>query len=198
MTWNVLLSWMLAMRGRLLFVAIAGFAAGIDLVTKWAIFARLGMPGELPGIVLIPRILILETNLNEGALFGMGQGMGMFFAGVSCVAIAGILYVVSQPANRGDHWLILALALITGGIIGNLYDRLGLPGLKWHAPLGRFGTPVLAVRDWIHFRLEGIIDWPIFNLADSWLVIGAGLLLLLSLRPPAAERPAGTDSPSGT
>jgi lipoprotein signal peptidase len=58
--------------------------------------------------------------------------------------------------------------------------------------------PVLAVRDWIHFQLEGIIDWPIFNLADSWLVIGAGLLLLLSLRPPVAERPARTDPPTAT
>ena len=198
MTWNVVLSRMLAMRGRLLFVAIAGCAAAIDLVTKWAIFQRLGMPGERPGIVLVPKILALETNLNEGALFGMGQGMGMFFAAISCVAIAGILYVVSQPANRDDHWVILSLALITGGIIGNLYDRLGLPGLKWHAPLSRVGTPVLAVRDWIHFQLEGIIDWPIFNLADSWLVIGAGLLLLLSLRPPVADQPARTDAPSAT
>ncbi len=39
-------------------------------------------------------------------------------------------------------------------------------------------------RDWIHFRLEGVIDWPIFNLADTWLVIGAAILLLISLRPP--------------
>ncbi|MFM8709370.1 MAG: signal peptidase II, partial [Planctomycetia bacterium] len=107
---------------------------------------------------------------------------------VSLAAIAGILWMVSRPATRGDRWLLLALALITGGIIGNLYDRLGLPGLLWHAPPERRGEPVLAVRDWIHFKLDGIIDWPIFNLADSWLVIGAGLMLLLSLRsPPAAE-----------
>jgi signal peptidase II len=94
--------------------------------------------------------------------------------------------MVSRPATRSDRWLLVSLALITGGIIGNLYDRLGLPGLTWHAPLGRQGEAVLAVRDWIHFKLDGIIDWPIFNLADSWLVIGAGLMLLLSLRPPQA------------
>lgn len=181
------------LRGWPLFAGIAALAAAIDLGTKWAIFRRLGMPGERPGILLVPRMLALETNLNEGALFGMGQGMGMLFAAVSCLAIVGILYVVSQPANREDRWLLVALALITGGIIGNLYDRLGLPALKWHAPAGRVGMPVLAVRDWIHFTLEGIIDWPIFNLADSWLVIGAGLLLLLSLRPPAAEPAARTD-----
>jgi signal peptidase II len=180
-------------RGWPLFTAIAIVSAAIDLVTKWALFRRLGMPGERPGIVLVPRMLTLETNLNEGALFGMGQGMGLLFAGISCVAIGGILYAVSRRPTREDRWLLVALALITGGIIGNLYDRLGLPGLTWHAPIGRAGTPVLAVRDWIHFSLEGIIDWPIFNLADTWLVIGAGLLLLLSLRAPPADPQAATE-----
>jgi signal peptidase II len=180
-------------RGWPLFTAIAIVSAVIDLVTKWALFRRLGMPGERPGIVLVPRMLTLETNLNEGALFGMGQGMGLLFAGISCVAIGGILYAVSRRPTREDRWLLVALALITGGIIGNLYDRLGLPGLTWHAPIGRAGTPVLAVRDWIHFSLEGIIDWPIFNLADTWLVIGAGLLLLLSLRAPPADPQAATE-----
>jgi len=173
-----------ATRGWIFFIAIAAASAAVDLVTKWGIFRRLGMPGERPGIVIVPDVLVLETNLNEGALFGLGQGMGVFFAAVSLVAIGGILAAMARPSTRAEPWLVVALALITGGIIGNLYDRLGLPGLAWHAPLARRGAAVLAVRDWIHFKLDGIIDWPIFNLADSWLVIGAGLLLL-SLRSPA-------------
>jgi len=171
-------------RGWFTFFAIAALAAIGDLASKWAIFARLGMPGESRGIVLVPGMLSLETNLNEGALFGMGQGLGAVFAAVSLCAIVGIVMLVARPATRSDRWLLLALALITGGIIGNLYDRLGLPGLQWHAPLERKGEAVLAVRDWIHFKLDGIIDWPIFNLADSWLVIGAALMLLISLRSP--------------
>ena len=175
-------------RGWFTFVATAALSAAVDLATKSAIFAQLGMPGERPAIVLVPGMLSLETNLNEGALFGMGQGLGVVFAAVSLCAIGGILWMVSRPATRADRWLLLALALITGGIIGNFYDRVGLPGLTWHAPLDRRGETVLAVRDWIHFKLEGVIDWPIFNLADSWLVIGAGLMLLLSLRPlPATD-----------
>lgn len=169
-----------------MFIGIAALAAVVDLTTKEVIFGRLGMPGERPGITLIPGMLSLETNLNEGALFGMGQGLGILFAAVSLAAICGILWMVSRPATLADRWLLVALALITGGIVGNLYDRVGLPGLVWHAPIERKGEAVLAVRDWIHFRLEGIIDWPIFNLADSWLVIGAGLMLLLSLRPQPA------------
>ena len=180
----------LSLRGWIVFGVLATVAALADLVSKAVLFGRLGMPGERPGIVILPGMLTLETNLNEGALFGMGQGMGKFFAAVSVVAIIGILGIVSRPAARSDLRLLVALGLITGGILGNLYDRLGLPGLTWHAPLERLGTPVLAVRDWIHFKLDGIIDWPIFNLADSWLVIGAGLLLLVSLYAgPEGEAP---------
>ena len=172
------------------FLGLAIVTAAIDLFTKWALFARLGMPGERPPIVLVPDILTFETNLNEGALFGMGQGMGAVFATVSCLAVAGILWLVSRGETRADRLLLTALALVTGGIIGNLWDRLGLPGLLWHAPFERVGQPVLAVRDWIHFKLDGVIDWPIFNLADTWLVIGAGLLLLATWRatPPDAGR----------
>ena len=83
--------------------------------------------------------------------------------------------------------------------MGNLYDRLGLSGLEWpgdalHEP----GTPVYAVRDWIHFKLDGLVDWPIFNLADSLLVCGACLLVWHAVRadhmgPPPAP-PADPDA----
>ncbi len=178
--------------GWALFLGLAAVTALVDLATKRMLFDRLGMPGENPPIPLIPGIFSFETNLNEGALFGMGQGMGMAFAAISCVAIVGILAMVSRRDTRADGWLLAALGLITGGIIGNLWDRLGIPGLRWHFPPERVGQPVLAVRDWIHFQLDGVIDWPIFNLADTWLVIGAGLLLLASWRagPPRADSAA--------
>ena len=162
---------------------LAAVAAGIDLITKSIAFARLGMPGTGLRHDLIPGVLMLETNLNEGALFGMGQGLGLAFAGVSLLAIGGIVAMMARQSTRDDPLLVTALGLIVGGILGNLYDRLGLPGLTWHAPADRLGEPVRAVRDWIHFVLPGVIDWPIFNLADTWLVIGAGLILLVSLRP---------------
>jgi len=182
-------------KGWPLFASVAVVTAAIDLASKEAIFRGLGMPGMAAPIVLVPRVLMLETNLNEGALFGMGQGMGAFFAAISVAAIVGIVVLVSRPSTRRDPWLLAALGLIVGGIVGNLYDRLGLPGLRWHAPLTREGQPVLAVRDWIHVALPGVIDWPIFNLADSWLVIGAGMLLVSSFLavPPAA---IGTETES--
>jgi signal peptidase II len=168
------------------FAAVVVLAVGADVGSKEAIFARLGMPGTSPAIVLVPRLLTLETNLNEGALFGMGQGMGGVFAAVSIAALGGIVAMVARADTRQSLWLVVSLALICGGIIGNLYDRLGLPGLRWHLPPERTGQPVYAVRDWIHFTLPGVIDWPIFNLADSFLVIGAGMLLVATLTTPSA------------
>lgn len=178
-----------------LFFAVTAGAAGLDLVTKSAVFARLGMPGVGPRVVLLPDVFILETNLNEGALFGLGQGLSWLFAAVSLAALSGIVAMVARPATRQSRWLVWALSLICGGILGNLYDRLGLPGLSWHGPPERVGQPVHAVRDWIHVMVPGVIDWPIFNLADSWLVIGAGMLLTSSLQQPSAsaDQPPGPD-----
>lgn len=185
-----------AIRSWIVFLALAAVAAGVDLATKSMAFARLGMPGMGPRHELIPGVLMLETNLNEGALFGMGQGLGLAFAGVSVLAIAGIVAMMARQTTRDDLILVTALGLIVGGIVGNLYDRLGLPGLAWHAPAERIGEPVRAVRDWIHCVLPGVIDWPIFNLADTWLVIGAGLILLVSLRPTPAASTAASEAPS--
>ena len=183
--------------GWLLFAAVALAAVASDLVSKAWIFARLGMPGTAPPIEIVPQILRLQTNLNEGALFGMGQGLGTLFAGVSVLALAGILAMLIRETTRADLRLVVALGLISGGIVGNLYDRLGLPGLAWHAPADRLGQPVRAVRDWNHFELPGIIDWPIFNLADSWLVIGAGLMVLATFWAGPEQPAAVATAPKG-
>ena len=182
--------------GWLLFVGIAAVAASADLISKHLVFARLGMPRQQAAIEIVPGILSLETNLNEGALFGLGQGMGVLFAAISVLAILGILAMVARPGTRANLSLLAALGLITGGIVGNLFDRLGLPGMVWHEPASRAGSPVVAVRDWIHFQLPGWIDWPVFNLADSWLVIGAALLLWISLwTSQDTPDPASADDP---
>jgi signal peptidase II len=166
-------------RGRyLLFGALAVAGCAADLTTKSWIFARLGMPGGNQEIWLVEGVFGFTTNLNEGALFGFGHGRGILFCMLSIVAILGIAYWLFVAGAARDGWLTVALGMVTGGILGNLYDRLGLPGLRWPAnSIHEAGMPVYAVRDWIHFKIDGIVDWPIFNIADSLLVCGALLLI---------------------
>jgi signal peptidase II len=119
--------------------------------------------------------------------------MTLVFAALSVVAAAGILYWLFVLGAARDWFLTIALATIMAGIFGNLYDRVGLPGLEWTYPPERIGEPVYAVRDWLHFRIDGddgrvIFDWPVFNIADCFLVSGSILLVLYGLKNPAATQ----------
>lgn len=116
------------------FTTLVTLTTAADLITKALAFKNLGMPGTSPGWTVVNNMLWYRTSLNEGALFGLGQGMGWFFISVSVAALIGILITVSWLRIRNDAVLLVALACITGGILGNLYDRLGIPSLRWHAP----------------------------------------------------------------
>jgi len=104
-------------------------------------------------------------HVNQGALFGRGHtilGMNgnIIFAVVSVGAALAIVYWSRRPHSRHDRFLSLSLGLILAGTLGNLYDRIVFHG----------------VRDFLYWYY--LIDWPIFNVADCCLVIGASLLLL--------------------
>lgn len=157
------------------FLIVAGGVAA-DLATKRFMFDWLGMPGvRREPFWIWDKVFGFETSLNEGALFGMGQGMAWFFSILSvaaAVAIACYLFV----AGAARQWILtIALSGIMAGILGNLYDRVGLPGLQWHVANGMH-KPIYAVRDWIAVKF-GTWPWPNFNVADSLLVCGALLLV---------------------
>jgi signal peptidase II len=174
----------------------AGFGCAIDLLTKRWIFAKLGSHYIQQGEPRAPIWLAegwfgFETSLNEGALFGIGQGRVMEFAVLSVVAALAIFWWLFWARAAHDRLLTVALGCVTGGIFGNLYDRLGLPGLTWAAgvPGHSAGDRIYAVRDWLHFKIDAIqFDWPIFNLADCLLVCGAGLLVLHAFRCPPPQQ----------
>jgi signal peptidase II len=172
-----------------IFLLIAVGGCAVDLRTKSWMFSRLGMPGG-PTWWVWQDVLGFQTSLNEGALFGMGQGMAAVFAVLSLAAAAGIVYWLFCAGAARDGFLTVALSSIAAGILGNLYDRLGLPGLEWPAghPLRSANASVHAVRDWILVMI-GKYPWPTFNIADSLLVCGALLLMWHSLRPRLKEQP---------
>lgn len=160
-------------RGRIiLFAVIAVCGTVADLLSKQWIFGKLWPPDGRKLWVWEP-FVALELSLNEGALFGMGQGFFWLFALLSIVAALGILYWLFYRGEARDLWLCVALALVMGGILGNLYDRMGLHGLVRPGGIER----IHAVRDWILLTYHGH-NWPNFNIADSLLVCGAGMLLI--------------------
>lgn len=176
----------------LLYAAVALTGAAIDLATKSWIFNWLGFPDRNKAeYFLCDHVFSLTTSLNEGALFGVGQGHSLGFAVLSLLAVVFIAYWLFFSGAAHDWFLTLTMGLISAGILGNLYDRLGLPQMAWPGN----GERICAVRDWLHFKIEHVIDWPVFNLADSFLVCGAILLFCYiwktgSPKPAAAEKEA--------
>jgi signal peptidase II len=176
-------------------LAIAGCA--VDLATKEAMFGWLGLSHHFAleknqqaiarwrGDPALDHLwwlwqdrLGIQTSLNTGALFGMGAGRWWLFAGLSVLALIGIFTWLFVFKAARDRWLTVALGLVTGGILGNLYDRLGL----WDST-GLRDDYHHAVRDWILFAWPEIgwdlfNPWPNFNIADSLLVTGAIMLVL--------------------
>lgn len=165
----------------LLFAGLAAAGAGLDLWTKELVFRNYYDPGSdhQSPVWLIDGVLGFQTSFNPGALFGMGPGYSSVFAAVAVVFFLLIAGWVLFADGWRDLFLTATLGLISGGILGNLHDRLGL-GMQGGFP----ESARYSVRDWILFRLEGVPmfdPWPNFNLADSCLVVGAGLILIQAI-----------------
>jgi lipoprotein signal peptidase len=120
-------------------------------------------------------------RVNHGALFGLAQKKGWLangvFAGVSILAALAITYWSTLRSTVQDRLLCAALGLILAGTLGNLYDRIVFGG----------------VRDFIHWHYYSW-EWPVFNIADCCLVVGAGLLLLHAFfaKPATVPQPEET------
>lgn len=157
--------------------------AGLDLYTKSYVFSRYfdpllarSRPPDVADHWWVDQIFGIQTSTNPGALFGFGKGYSTLFAAFSIVALVGIFVWLFPLRAARDRWLAFATGLISGGIIGNFYDRVGWGYVSTNPIEMKY-----SVRDWIYFRLEGVRffdPWPNFNIADSVLVTGAIMLFL--------------------
>ncbi len=166
-------------------ISIAG--CSVDLATKSWIFNRPGMSQRHVHWVW-EGFLAFRTDVNTGMLFGMGKGLTPVFAALSVVAAVGILAWLFYARAAHDRLLTVALGCVMAGVLGNLWDRLGLHGLRYVS-----GKPVRAVRDWIVVMI-GKYEWPAFNIADSLLVCGAVLLVWHAL---GTKSKGGAGKPEG-
>jgi signal peptidase II len=175
------------------FAAIAVSGAAADLWTKSWIFGWLGLPGMNPPYWIIEPYFGLETAVNPGAVFGMGAGLGLVFAALSIAASIGIAFWLTRFGALYSWWLVVSLGMVQGGIIGNLYDRMGL----WNPPK-EMPTWSSGVRDWIRLSY-GEHVWPNFNIADSLLVCGAIMLAAHSFfHAPNKDEPPTNESANET
>jgi signal peptidase II len=179
----------------LVFILIACLGCAIDLMTKKWVFDWLGQPDPNGHTHWFwTNVVGFQTSLNEGALFGLGQGMVPVFALLSVVAALGIFIWLFYAGAARDWLLTIALGCITAGIFGNLYDRLGFHQLRWTFDYGvhSAGDRVYAVRDYVLVKF-GSWSWPNFNVADSLLVCGAVLLFWQAFH---TNRKAASASPA--
>ena len=136
---------------------------GLDQLTKQIALEYL----DDEPIDVIEGALTLRLNYNAGGAFGILQGVpGFFLIATVVVAVAIVLWArkIEQPS-----WGV-CLGMVLGGGLGNIFDRL-------------FRSTGGRVVDFIDLHV-----WPIFNVADSFIVIGVGALLVLSARAERAER----------
>jgi signal peptidase II len=143
-------------------VAIAAFVLAADAITKAIVVAHLR---EDQPVHLIGNVLMLWLTRNPGAAFSVGTGETVVF---TVIAFAVIVYIARTARRLYSLGWAIALGLLLGGAMGNLADRI------FRAP-GLFRGDVV---DWIAVTRY----YPIFNLADSAIVCGGILTVLLALR----------------
>jgi signal peptidase II len=149
-----------------LLVAIAIVVVAVDQVTKWLVVHNLG--GDTT-VSLFGGAVTLEYARNTGAAFSLFRADGIPLAIIAIGVSAGIL-VYYRRASGAPVLVRVALGLILGGAIGNLVDRI------------RLGYVVDFVD--LHW-------WPVFNIADSCIVIGVVLLILQSALGAGDEATGG-------
>ena len=139
---------------------LAVLIIAVDQLTKWWIVTYLNLGDR---ITIIDNLLYITSHRNRGAAWGILQGQMWFFYVITSIVVI-ILVVYIKKLNPQQRFFGTALGLMLGGAIGNFIDRI-------------FRKEVVDFIDVLIFTY----DFPIFNVADSALVIGVGIILLLTL-----------------
>ena len=145
-------------------LVLAVLVALLDQASKWWVLQQF-RPGEV--LPVLPFFNLVLT-FNEGAAFSFLSDAGgwqrWFFIGLTLAVSVGLVVWIKRLRPE-DKWMAGALAMVLGGALGNLVDRI------------RFGR----VTDFLDFHWHGW-HWPAFNLADSAITIGVVVLILFSWR----------------
>ncbi len=166
-----------------LFWSVALIVLALDQLSKLAVLAWVPLTETVDDkLEIIPGFFNLVHVYNHGAAFSLFSGYGWALVLLALVALFAIFYWrrALELEKPGVQW---AFGLLTGGILGNVIDRL----IHGH------------VVDFLDVILPFYGRWPAFNVADCGICVGVGLYLIYSFRHPqnaegkkAAEEPAGS------
>jgi signal peptidase II len=140
----------------------------VDQATKALV--RASLPIQQP-VWLIGRLLSLNHVQNAGAAFSIFQGQRFVFIGITVLVLAAVGWAWYRFRPR-NLWVVVALGLVVGGAIGNLIDR----------------SVAGTVTDFIDAQV-----WPVFNVADSAVFIGEGILIVWLLFFASREKTGDRD-----
>lgn len=141
----------------IVFFALAIVGQNADLVTKHAAFSRIR---ERETVEAVRGLLQFERTYNTGIVFGLGQEWGGTFLVISVLAVPLIVWIYLSV--KETRWITtVSLGLILAGTLGNMYDRVTIG----------------MVRDFIKFHPD-LFEFPIFNLADSFICVGVFLMVI--------------------
>jgi signal peptidase II len=165
-------------------LAVAVTVLALDIISKAIVVATLS---DRPEVHLIGNLLMLTESRNPGAAFSIGGPSETIL--FTAIAVGVIIFIVRSARRIHSLAWAVALGLLLGGAMGNLTDRI------FRSP-GPFRGWVV---DWIQ-----VPHWPVFNLADSAIVCGGVLMVLLAARghgldgaPQSTAPRSGTPRPGG-
>ncbi|MCK4271111.1 signal peptidase II [bacterium] len=145
-----------------------------DQGSKIFVAKRMELGQSIPVLGNFFRITFIR---NAGGAFGIFLGGGWFYLLASILAII-LIFFYLRKMSAGHLWSRISLALILGGALGNLIDRV------------RYGMVI----DFLDFGI-GRLRWPVFNLADAAVTVGVAVFLLLMFQKKAEDR--GQDKKAG-
>lgn len=143
-----------------LYYAIALLVIALDQFSKWLVVKNMSIYEHIP---IIENFFYLTSHRNKGAAWGILEGQMWFFYIITIVVVIIVMYYI-KAFYKKSKLMAFSLSFILGGAIGNFIDR----------------ATRKEVVDFLDFNIFGY-DYPIFNVADSALVVGVIMLFIATI-----------------
>lgn len=152
----------------MIYYVIAMIIFLVDQGSKWLVKTKMDLGQE---ISVIGDFFYITSHRNRGAAFGILQDQRWFFIVITIIVVAALVWYIQKIKSQADKLLPVALSLVLAGALGNFLDRL-LMG---------------EVVDFFKFNF-GSYTFPIFNVADSAIVVGVALIIVDTLLESRREK----------